>query len=341
MEMPPDERESVQPPALRVFSHGTRVGIAALVNIGPYIQIARPSHWFKNVFMAPGILLVYFFDPGHWHPAQVVTILLGFVCACLVSSSNYVLNEILDAPKDTFHPEKQFRPIPSGEASVPLAYAEWLILAFAGLGIGVWISPMLGLSALALWVMGALYNVPPIRLKDRAYSDVLSESVNNPIRLAIGWYATGHGSAPTLSVVVAYWMFGSFLMAMKRFAEYRTINDPDLAAKYRKSFGYYNEERLVESMFFYGALFGMLSGVFIARYHVELVLAAPVVAYAMAYYMHLGFKPDSPVQNPELLYRQKKLMVIVLLAFTTCTILLFTDVPAFTNWFNPWLTPPS
>ena len=36
--------------------------------------------------------------------------------------------------------------------------------------------------------MGCLYNIPPIRTKDHAYVDVLSESINNPIRFLVGWY---------------------------------------------------------------------------------------------------------------------------------------------------------
>ena len=37
--------------------------------------------------------------------------------------------------------------------------------------------------------MGLAYNVPPVRLKEWPYLDVLSESVNNPLRLALGWFA--------------------------------------------------------------------------------------------------------------------------------------------------------
>ena len=42
---------------------------------------------------------------------------------------------------------------------------------------------------LALLVMGVLYNVRPFRTKDRIYLDVLSESINNPLRLMLGWAA--------------------------------------------------------------------------------------------------------------------------------------------------------
>ncbi len=311
------------------------------MKISPYLRIARPDYWANNIFILPGILLVFLYAPHLRGAALWLGILGGLVAACLVASSNYVLNEILDAPKDAFHPEKASRPIPSGQVSVPVAYGEWLLLAAAGFSLAFAVNARLGWTAVAFWLAGMLYNTPPARLKDVAYLDVLSESVNNPIRLFIGWFSTGYETAPPFSVILAYWMFGAFLMTMKRFAEFRHIGDPARAARYRKSFGVYTEERLIECLCFYGAMFGMLSGFFMARYHVEVVLATPLVVLAMAYYMHLAFKPNSPVQHPERLYRQRKLMLLVVLAFFACALLLMIRIPLFRGLIAPWALPPA
>lgn len=307
----------------------------------PYIRIARPEYWANHIFIFPGILLALVYFPALRTFHTLLQVLGGLCCACLVASSNYVLNEILDAAKDRHHPEKKNRPIASGKVSLPLAYAEWLLLAAAGFFWAFSLSLPLGGTMVALWISGLIYNVPPIRLKDIPYVDVICESLNNPIRLCIGWSAVGGGKMPPFSILLAYWMFGAFLMGMKRFAEYRHIHASGKAAAYRKSFGYYTEERLQESIFFYGALFSMLSGFWIARYHVEMVLATPLVVLAMAYYIHLGFKPNSPVQHPEKLFRQKKLMVLVALAFTACALLLFIHIPAFQRAIHPWFLMPS
>ena len=58
------------------------------------------------------------------------------------------------------------------------------------------------------------------------YVDVLSESVNNPLRLLLGWFVVTPDVVPPVSLLVAYWMVGAFFMASKRFAEYRSIGDP-------------------------------------------------------------------------------------------------------------------
>ncbi|MDA0321389.1 MAG: UbiA prenyltransferase family protein [Verrucomicrobia bacterium] len=309
------------------------------MNVSPYIKIARPSHWLKNVFVMPGFLLALYFEPSILTPKTVVLTLFALVSVCLVASSNYVLNELLDAERDRHHPDKQSRPLVTGEAQRSVAYALWAVLTVIGLATGYAVDARVGHAALLLWIMAAFYNVPPVRMKDQPYVDVLCESVNNPIRMAIGWFATGLSAAPPLSVLVAYWMFGAFLMAAKRLAEYRHIITECNPADYRSSFRYYTEERLIESIMFYAALFAMMSGIFITRYRIELVLATPVVAFAMAYYMHVGFKPNSPVQHPEELVHHPKLMLVVAVAFSICTALLFVDLPAFGDLFQPWILP--
>lgn len=304
-----------------------------------YVRIARPGHWVKNVFVLPGVLLAFFFQGTPVTRSVFIHIALGLIGVCLVASSNYVLNEILDAAGDAHHPDKKNRPVSSGRIRRSAAYAEWLLLAIAGLAVSAAVNRPLFLSCLALWGMALCYNVPPLRCKDRPYLDVLSESVNNPIRLAIGWYSVGAVKMPTVSVLLAYWMFGAFLMAVKRFAEKRYIRDRVRAEAYRKSFRFYTETRLLVSILFYVAMFGMFSGVFIARYRLELVLAAPLIGVAVGKYFRLGFDPHSPAMKPETLWRYPSLLIPVGLAFLACSFLLFYDWEGFRLFFAPAFSP--
>lgn len=306
-----------------------------------YLEIARPDHWFKNIFMVPGILLAVFFQPHSLEHLGWLTVVMGFAAVCLTASGNYVLNEVLDSRFDRFHPDKRHRAIPSGRVNIRLAYGWWLVLSAAGVGLGFRISATFGEMAALLWVMGLIYNVPPVRAKDRAYLDVLVESINNPIRMMLGWHLTGIAVMPPLSLTVAYWMFGSFLMAAKRLAEYRHIDCPQTSASYRKSFGWYNEHRLLVSLMFYATWFGTMAGIFISRYRIELVLASPLVAAAVASYLKMTFEPDSAAQKPEKLYRHKGLMVWVTLAILACCIFLFVDVPWVEQAFTPRILPPN
>jgi 4-hydroxybenzoate polyprenyltransferase len=302
--------------------------------IRPYVQIARVDHWFKNSFMALGVVLAFFYQPRLLTWSSVVPLLIALLATCLVASSNYVLNEVLDGPRDRMHPVKRHRPVPSGRVKLPVAYAEWLILAAAGFWLAWSLTPGFFASAVWLWVMGVLYNVPPVRTKEWPYLDVLSESINNPIRLFLGWFALIADRVPPLSLALSYWMIGAFFMAMKRYAEYRHIGDRAVAAAYRHSFRHYTEERLLVSILFYATTCALFAGIFIVRYHLELLLFVPLAAGLFAYYLHLGMKPDSPTENPEKLYRERGFVAYLVVCFVVFVALMFTSIPAIYTWFN-------
>jgi 4-hydroxybenzoate polyprenyltransferase len=300
----------------------------------PYAAIARPDHWFKNVFMGLGVLLAYFYHPEALGAGSALSILLALIATCLIASSNYVLNEILDAPTDRSHPVKRHRPIPSGRVSVPIAYALWLALGAAGLGLAACLSRAFFGAGLFLLLMGLIYNVRPVRAEELPYVDVLTESVNNPLRLLLGWFAVTQAEFPPVSLLIAYWMIGAYFMASKRFAEYRFIGDPQAAAAYPGSFRHYDEEKLLISMFFYTTSFALFLGVFIIRYHLELILIFPLVAGFICYYLHVTFKKDSAAQSPERLYREKGLMAYLILCAAAFVGLMFVSIPQLYDLFN-------
>ncbi len=305
--------------------------------VRPYVAIARPDHWFKNVFMLLGVLLALFYHfnhPGLTVRYPILQIAWGLAAVCLVASSNYVINEILDAPSDRNHPVKRFRPVPSGHVDVRLGYLEWLLLGAAGLGGAALLNWPFFFAALALWAMGLVYNVPPVRTKELPYLDVISESVNNPLRLMLGWFTVIPGQVPPVSLMISYWMVGAFFMATKRFAEYRSIADAAAAGAYRGSFRHYDESRLLISIFFYATAAALFLGVFIIRYHLELILSVPLIAGFFAYYMHVALKPDSPAQNPERLYREWGLMIYLVVCVAVFVGLMFAQIEVLYKLFN-------
>jgi 4-hydroxybenzoate polyprenyltransferase len=307
--------------------------------MSPYVEIARIDHWFKNVFILPGVVFALVADPSVLGPRMVWSLGIAAVAVCLAASSNYVLNEVLDARRDRLHPEKRNRPMPSGRVKPAVAVPEWIVLGIVAMVLGFCLSAHLGASIAALLVAGLLYNVPPIRLKDWPYVDVISEAVNNPIRLAVGWYATGCTLSPPVSLLLAYWALGAFLMAVKRFAEYRHIDRARRAAGYRPSFKHYNEPRLLIATMFFATACGMFTGIFIARYHLELVLAVPAGALFMAMYLRLGFKPDSPAQHPERLLRSRSIMTASLALAAIVCFSLWLDSPKLRKLFTPTIPP--
>ncbi len=337
-------RHSIAPPpsgAPPVALQQPATQSAWLDAILPYVCIARPDHWLKNVFMALGILLAVFYHPNVLR-GSLGQIILAVMATCLIASSNYVINEILDAPTDRCHPVKRNRPIPSGKALLPIAYAEWVLLGVAGLALAACINPPFLYSGAFLLCMGMVYNIPPVRSKDHPYVDVLSESINNPIRLLLGWFAVTNLDVPPLSLLISYWMIGAFFMAAKRFSEYRSIGDPGVAGAYRSSFRYYNQDNLLISMFFYAICCALFLGVFIVRYHLELILIFPLVSGFICYYLHIAFKEQSAAQNPERLYNERGLMAYLVVCVIAFFALMFTHITFLYKVFNmePTRIPP-
>jgi decaprenyl-phosphate phosphoribosyltransferase len=291
-----------------------------------HASLLRLDHSVKQIFVLPGIVIAASLTGATLSGALLSRICLGTSAVVATASSNYVLNELLDAPFDRLHPTKFLRPAALGMINVPLAYLQWLLCGLIGFLLAYQVSLALFLSVLSLWIMGCLYNIPPVRMKDIPYLDVLSESVNNPIRFCVGWYTVTATVIPPASLLVAYWMLGAYFMALKRFSEYRQIGS-EPAMRYRRSFQFYTEKALLTSVLFYATTAMLFFGAFLMRYRMEMIFAFPLIALLMAVYFDLAFTQDSPVQNPEKLYREPRLMALLAACCVVLVVTSFVNMP--------------
>jgi decaprenyl-phosphate phosphoribosyltransferase len=296
-------------------------------NLRDYISLARPGYWFKNIFMIPGMVMAFMFSETVFSAEIFLKLLIAVASTCLVASANYVINEWLDAEFDKHHPTKKNRSSVVKKLSRVVVYGEYLMLAGCGLSLALILSLNFFWVALWLLVMGFLYNVRPFRTKERVYLDVISESINNPIRFLLGWLVIQPVLFPPISILIAYWMGGAFLMACKRLAEYRFINDKTMAALYRRSFAYYTETSLLISVFFYALTSTFFLAIFLVKHRIELLLTFPLFALLFSWYLAITFRPNSTAQNPEKLYQNWKFMIFIVLFFAFFLSLLFIDVP--------------
>lgn len=296
-----------------------------------YIRILRIDHWIKQLFIFPGILCAIILTKSS---VDIIKIILAFFATCLIASANYTINEYLDAEFDKFHPTKKYRSIVENNISGKVVFLIWIVLTAIGMFIGYAINITLLASIIFLWLMGILYNVKPIRTKDIVFLDVLSESINNAIRFLIGWFTVSRETIPPSSVILGYWMGGAFLMATKRYAEYKMIGNKELAGKYRKSFRHYTEQSLLISSFFYAMCSVFFIGVFLIKYKVELLILIPFIIGLFCYYFYISFKEDSAVQKPEKLYSEKGLMLYIIILIILFCILMYVDIPILNMFYT-------
>lgn len=299
-----------------------------------YISIARPDHWIKNVFMLPGVFAAFVVvQPGAW--SLTWRLLIGLVSLCLVASANYTINEYLDSEFDRFHPVKSRRAGAQGLLDKRLVTLQYVVLAAVGLTCAEALNTSFLLTSVVLLIMGLIYNVSPVRTKDKVYLDTLSESINNPIRFLLGWFIVAPVYLPPGSALLAYWMGGAFLMNVKRYAEYSNIGDRSRAAMYRPSFGRYTAQSLLLSSFFYALCAAFFIAVFLIKYRIEFLLTAPLFGLLFTWYLAIGFRKESAAQAPEKLYREVYFLGFAIFVFVFSVLMFFVNIPFLHGLMEP------
>ena len=91
--------------------------------------------------MLLGVVLAFFVEPSRFAWSTVPLLLLAFLATCITASSNYVINETLDAAFDRKHPTKEQRPAANWEIRRRWALAEWLVLGALGVALAWGVNP--------------------------------------------------------------------------------------------------------------------------------------------------------------------------------------------------------
>ena len=97
------------------------------------ITSMRPKQWYKNLILFVGIV----FSLNLLNLQMWLNVIAAFAIFCMLSGSEYIINDILDIEKDRKHPTKQKRPIASGklEKSYALLFALIMIICAEGGGV--------------------------------------------------------------------------------------------------------------------------------------------------------------------------------------------------------------
>ena len=176
----------------------------------------RPHHWLKNLLvlavpLAAGQLL---------EPAVLSATALAFAAFCFASSATYLVNDVIDAPRDRLHPRKRTRPVASGALSPGTALTVAAALMVVALVIGFLVAPALGAVLAAYLVLTFGYSR---WLKAEPVIELALLASGFLLRAVAGGAATGLPISMWFLLVAG---FGSLFMAAgKRYSELVT-SDP-------------------------------------------------------------------------------------------------------------------
>lgn len=88
------------------------------------IKELRIHQWIKNGF----VLIPLVFDRQLFLVDPFIRTIIGFFLFCFVSSSVYLINDVIDVEADRLHPKKKNRPIASGDLPIPVAVSSAIVL---------------------------------------------------------------------------------------------------------------------------------------------------------------------------------------------------------------------
>lgn len=181
------------------------------MNFRQLLLLIRAEHWVKNLF----VFIPAFFAARLFVPGILERTVLGFAAFCLISSSVYVLNDIVDAPQDRNHPDKKHRPIASGKISPKQAVVVLALLLFGGTALAAFLGYKLLVFCQLYFVVNVFYS---FWLKHIAIVDISLIGVGFLLRVLAGGAAS--------DVEVSQWLIVvTFLLALilglaKRRGEY-------------------------------------------------------------------------------------------------------------------------
>lgn len=254
--------------------------------------------------------------------------LYAFLLTWAISTANYIINEIVDAPYDVHHPTKRNRPLVRGE----IKKIPFLLLGVGISGLSLFLAywnfclPFF-FALLALLMAGFIYNLKPIRTKDIPFLDSISESANNPIRFLIGWFAFAPPETwPSLSLLLCWWAFGNFLMIAKRLSEFRLLKDK--AGDYRNSLKKYSQRALVFGMGASAAIFFLAYFYFAYQYELQSFVAfAPFLFFYFFLFFRKTLREDEVMEEPERLFMHLKFALYTLFLIALFFLSSFLDKP--------------
>lgn len=278
-----------------------------------FLRLLRPYQWVKNGFVFVGFLFARVWRD----PDLTLLVVLAALAFCLVSSSVYILNDLVDRDRDRSHSRKGKRPLAAGTVRPSSAVAVMIAVGISGLVLGAWVSS----GVLGLLLIYAAQNILyTYWLRKVAILDVFAIASGFMLRVLVGTVGVGIPTSKWLLLCTI--MLALFLGFAKRRAELLRIGEA--ADPPRLSLQHYTAETL-------DAFIGVTAAatlVTYAMYTVDaktvqshqteaLIYTVPVVTYGLFRYLFLLHRQDVGEDTAADLPRDPQMLaaILVWLAF--------------------------
>lgn len=202
-----------------------------------YIKLMRCEHYIKNFLIFLPIIFSFQFQ----NITALITVILGFISFCFVSSIVYILNDACDIEKDRKHPTKCHRPLAAGTISKRAAYITIGVLTILVIGIQICMKANLwGVGILGLYL---LLNI--------AYSKSLKHKpLIDIVILVSGFFLRVLYGAVIIGVEISSWLYLTIISFSFYLSLGKRRNEIEKnGTQSRKVLQYYTKEFLDKNMY--------------------------------------------------------------------------------------------
>ena len=286
------------------------------------IELIRPKQWIKNLFVFAPIL----FAGKLMDIPMLLTNIVAFLAFCGISSSVYVLNDIVDVESDRVHKKKRFRPIAAGDVTITQAKVLFIVLLIITALLSLKL-PLLFIFAISLYLINNLLYT--FKFKNVVLLDVFSISAGFMLRVVAGAFA--------ISVSVSSWMIittifiSLFLGISKRLAELSGPNQDNLE-KQRKVLSDYDVV-FVDQMNTIAATGTIISYALytvsekaVQAFHSELLIyTTPFVIYGIFRYLYLLHKKNLGESPTQIVTRDIPIIINSIFWLISCALIIYKE----------------
>ncbi|MBN1645152.1 UbiA prenyltransferase family protein [Candidatus Woesearchaeota archaeon] len=276
-----------------------------------FFRLLRTGQWYKNLL----IFLPILFSGNLFSIEGIILTFVGFFSLCFVSSSNYIINDILDIRKDQQHSEKKRRPLASGKIKIWQAVIVFSVVFAIGISLAGFLNEYFFLCALALFVLTSAYS---FILKKEAFLDIIIIGINFVIRASSGAFIINVKISPWL--IIGVFFLSLFLSASKRRADLSFLGKK--AKEHKSSLrGYSNE--ITNALMIIATTLLILSYTFYSflSEHSYLIFTLPFALYLIFRYFALVYSGSVIARRPEKVFSDLR-MIIGMLSWITVTLII-------------------
>jgi 4-hydroxybenzoate polyprenyltransferase len=295
------------------------MGATLIIQLKALLQTMRPKQWLpKNGIVFASLVLS---DAGlALNLNAILRAIAAFIIFILISSTAYILNDLMDIEKDRAHPTKRNRALPSGQLPVTTARLALASLLIISLSSAFAFSTSFGVVVSLYFVNNIFYNLV---LKHMVILDVFS--------IAAGFILRAMGGAVAVEVPISPWLYvltillSLFLGISKRRHELHLLQEGRGA--FRKVLTEYSAPMLEEML-------SVVTASIVIAYSIytftaenlppdhSMMLTIPFVIYGIFRYLYLVHTgADAPPD--EMLTKDRPMLITIVLWISTVFIILY------------------